>query len=99
MSRHSFTAEQSIQAMDLLAQSFIIYPIPDVEPPDASKMGQFLLQHPQYVYGGAYDSIAMHLALDKGLIDVLTPDRQGLATSLIATILSEQDLKSIAGIN
>jgi len=85
--------------MALLAKGFEIHPLPDVETPTSKKMGSFLLQYPQYVEDGKYDSIAMHLASDRSLIDVLSPDRQDLATSLIATLLTEQDLKTIAGIN
>jgi len=99
MSSNSFTPAQSIRSMDLLAQSFDLFPIPEVQPPKPQEEGSFLLQHPQYVGDGKYDAVAMLMASDRGLIDVLTPERQDLATSLIATVLSEQDLRAIAGIN
>lgn len=96
MTKHPFTLEQANQAMELLEQSFRLFPLPDVSPPTPGNESDFLAEHPQYVSNGQNDAIAWLMASDKEIITGLSPQRQNLATTLMTTVLTEKDFLEIA---
>jgi hypothetical protein len=93
-----YEANQTAYDLNLLAEDFRLYPLPDVNPPHQPQdWGKFLLEHPQYTNSGAYYGLALKLT-ERIAFEGLDKSFQQLGSSLLAVTFSEEDLKQIASV-
>ena len=87
-------ANTSRIGLELVADSFRLFPLPDVDIPEPSEWSDFLRQHPQYV-DPRLRGFARLLAEDRNNSEQLAQDYQRLAGTLIRVTLTDEELISI----
>lgn len=88
-------AETTRSMLELIPDSFRLFPLRDIEPPRSpNEWSGFLLQHPRYV-DGRYKAVALCLAEDRLVLEGMSDDYQKLGGALIRVMFSNEELIDI----
>lgn len=90
----SLTADIT-NTLDLIAESFVLYPIPGVKIPTEDEYHTFLVQYPNYV-SSKQGAIALRAADNRNYTEGLTLAHEKLSGSLIGVLFTQDQLLEIA---
>lgn len=92
MTAYARLAEGARRGLELVADSFRLFTIPDVNPPsEPTEWSDFLRQNPQYVDHKQW-ATTYTIAEDRTVLEAMSEDYQRLGGTLIRVMFSDKEL-------